>query len=330
MTSLYDRLRQVGLPRAYVQNALPEWWDDEAAATPSGYQHGLLILAQHLGLDFETLIDPSRPVAWKSQGRCKFKRPLDISEDRLAVCRSLALRFAQLAAVAAPEPKTLLAESAAAMRRAILDRGVRWVGLPELLDYCWSAGVPVLHLDAFPKGACRPDGLAANVAGRPVIVLCKRAKQPAWLLFILAHELGHLALGHVAEGESILDAKIREDDQETEEAEANSFAAELLTGSPPRRFRAADRWPAAESLAEEAKRIAAAEQIDPGHVVLNYAHAMGSSFYAVANKALARLDPRADAVRTVRGAMADRLDWSQLPTDTSEFLMRVAHDGAGR
>ena len=66
-----------------------------------------------------------------------------------------------------------------------------------------------------------------------------------------------------------------------------------------------------------------AGRIDPGHVVLNYAHSMGDGFFAVANAALTRLDPEANAIAFIRGVMADRLDWSNLPEDSSEFLMRV-------
>jgi hypothetical protein len=197
------------------------------------------------------------------------------------------------------------------------------VGLPELLDYCWSIGVPVLHLDHFPKNARRPDGFAARVNGRPVVVLCVRKRQPAWLLFILAHELGHIARGHIAEDGSLLDDRVEEASQDGEEREANAFAAELLTGTPPRRFRAAGRWSNAEELADDARRIGRQQMIDPGHVVLNYAYSMGQDFYAVANAALARLEPHANAVDAIRSVMADRLDWSRLPDDSSEFLMRV-------
>ena len=62
-------------------------------------------------------------------------------------------------------------------------------------------------------------------------------------------------------------------------------------------------------------------------MVLNHAHAMGgNSFFAVANAALRLLEFRADAV--VRsGELAERLDWSRLPEDSSEFLMRVTRHG---
>jgi len=65
-------------------------------------------------------------------------------------------------------------------------------------------------------------------------------------------------------------------------------------------------------------------RIDPGHIVLNYAHTMGNRFRPVANAALALIEPRRDALRILRKQMAEHLDWSSLPEDSSEFLMRVS------
>ena len=89
-------------------------------------------------------------------------------------------------------------------------------------------------------------------------------------------------------------------------------------------FIAADRWPNAVALAKSAQEIGRKSMIDPSHVVLNYAHSMGDSFYSVGNAALKLLEPNGDAVAKVRTKMAENLDWSRLPEDSSEFLMRVA------
>ena len=55
------------------------------------------------------------------------------------------------------------------------------------------------------------------------------------------------------------------------------------------------------------------EQIDPGHIVLNYAYQMGSDFFAVANAALKLLEPHADAVGLVRSRMMAHLDKTSCP-----------------
>jgi hypothetical protein len=50
---------------------------------------------------------------------------------------------------------------------------------------------------------------------------------------------------------------------------------------------------------------------------------VGTGFWDVANAALKHLDPDTSAAGVVRKALAENLDWSALPKDSSEFLMRV-------
>jgi hypothetical protein len=72
-----------------------------------------------------------------------------------------------------------------------------------------------------------------------------------------------------------------------------------------------------------AKECGRRNHIDPGHVVLNYAHSMGANFFGVARGALKVLYPDADAIKTVRTKLAENLDWEMLPEDSSEFLVRI-------
>ena len=325
---LYGRLSGVGLTRTFVKKtALPSWWDDDVATNPSGYAEGLLLLSRHLGLDLASLQSENEPIRLREFGICKFKKRSDVSEDDLALSRVVATRAAQLAASAISTPAVMIPMDAREIRQEIVGDDAPWVGLTELLDYCWSIGLPVLHLNHFPKNAQRPDGFAARVNGRPVVVLCRNVKYSAWLLFILAHELGHLALGHVPDEGTLIDEGLDQDSADVEEQQANAFAMGLLTGRSDRRFTAAGRWPNAEGLAKSALEVGRRSMIDPGHVVLNYAHAMGKSFFPVGLAALKLLDPHDDAVAKVRAKMAGSLDWSRLPEDSSEFLMRVTRHG---
>lgn len=324
MADLYRRLRGVGLTKSYLRKfILPEWWDDEVAENPAGHAEGLSYLSRHLGLDLTTLRDSTKPVAFRDFGACKFKKSANVTEDQLALARAMATRAAQLADAAMVGPCQPLPRSGAQVRREILGQGGRWVGLGNLVDYCWSLGIPVIHLSPCPT-AKRPDGLAARVRGRPVIVLCKKDNLSAWLLFILAHELGHIALGHLAGDGVLIDESMDRNIKDQEEIEANAFAVELLTGDAGCEFRTTGRWPNATRLAEAALEIGRQSHVDPGHIVLNYAHTMGSGFWPVANAALGLLEPKRDALKVVRRQMAGRLDWSSLPEASSEFLMRIS------
>ncbi|MFO0954369.1 MAG: ImmA/IrrE family metallo-endopeptidase [Isosphaeraceae bacterium] len=324
MADLYRRLRAVGLTKRYVRRTiLPDWWDDQIAENPAGFAEGLIFLSRHLGLDLSTLRDPQSPVAFRNFGVCKFKKSSNATENELALARAMATRAAQLASAAMADPALPLPTSGSQIRGEILGQGEPWVSLSNLAEYCWSVGIPVIHLSSFPK-AKRPDGLAARVQGRPVIVLCKQARYSAWLLFILAHELGHIALGHVTDDGVLLDESMDRNVDDLEEDAANQFAIELLTGDPRICYRTSGRWPNALQLASAARETGKERGVDPGHIVLNYAHTMGKDFFPVANAALAELEPKKDAMKIVRQQMAAHLDWSSLPEDSSEFLMRVS------
>lgn len=68
---------------------------------------------------------------------------------------------------------------------------------------------------------------------RPVVALASRRDGPPWLAFHLAHELGHILLGHVVAGAEVLaDGGLdKRSDDEYEQA-ADRFACEVLTGAP--------------------------------------------------------------------------------------------------
>jgi hypothetical protein len=83
-------------------------------------------------------------------------------------------------------------------------------------------------------------------------------------------------------------------------------------------------------LARAALQAGVHEQIDPGHIVLNCAYQMGSDFFALANAALAQLEPHADAVAIVRSRMIAHLDKAKLPEDIYDFILRVTRAGHNR
>jgi hypothetical protein len=322
MKQLYRRLSQVGFTKPYLKKvaALPDWWDDALAENPVGYAQCLMRLSRHLGLDIRSL-ESTGSIRVKDFGVCKFKKRAGTTTDELQLSRAIATRAAQFAAAATTTPYDPI-PLAAELRQRVLE-SAPWVGLNELLAHCWGAGVPVLHVNLFPNKTKRPDGFTLRVAERPVIVLCREERQPAWLLFILAHELGHIACDHVPVGGAVFDERMYDNEPDTEEEEADRYAVELLTGAAGTRISADGRWPNAQQLTDLARAFGKRNGIDPGHAVLNYAHTMGASFFPVARAALNLLHPNPDAIGQVRDALAAHLDWSRLPEAASEFLVRV-------
>lgn len=101
--------------------------------------------------------------------------------------------------------------------------------LQALLTWTWGQGIVVIPLSA------GSDFVAAvwSVEDRPVIVLNDRRTIAAYWLFDLAHELGHLACGHVG-GEGIVEvgAPDSSDLEDEQEHEANDWALQLLLPDP--------------------------------------------------------------------------------------------------
>ncbi len=324
MTQLYGRLGSIGFPRKYLREVvLPDGWDDQIVHNPAGYAEGLLLLSKNLGLDLASLQNEAVPVGLRNLGPCKFKKAVSTQESELAIARTLATRIAQLAASAAPDPTVPLLPSASQIRTLILRAGAPWVGLSHLVDYCWAAGLPVLHLSAFPPGNKKMDGLAWVEDGRRAIVLSKNIRYSAWLLFILAHEVGHIAEGHVGRGGALVDEEVDRSSTDEEERSANAFALELLTGNPETQVFTVGAGATARALANAAHQAGTAEHIDPGHLVLNCAFQAGGDFFAVANAALAMLEPTADAPDILRKYMLSYLDKTKVPEETYEFILRV-------
>ncbi len=323
--TVYERLREVGFTKSYLKKvaALPTWWDDSLWDDPPSRAEGYIHLSRHLGIDITTLQNPALSLRLKDFGICKYKKQAGTTDEELLLSRVIATRAAQLAVEAFSNFPVTDVPSATGLRSSILEKAP-WVGFGELVNYCWSIGIPVLHVNNFPAAAKKkPMGFTLRVNGRPAVVLCVEKKQPAWHLFILAHEIGHLHHGHVPINGSLLDETVHDNQPDAEETQADQYAIELLTGTSTTRINTDGRWPNAISLAEQAKEYADLYQIDPGHVVLNCAHTIGGGFWGVASAALNIIEPYADAIGMIGKRIAANLDWERLPEDSSEFLMRI-------
>ncbi|MES3414738.1 ImmA/IrrE family metallo-endopeptidase [Enterobacter hormaechei] len=271
---------------------LPDWWDDSLNQSPSISQQVILGLAKFANLDLNTVINPSVPLEFNDSVR-RYKHAANKPVQELQAATAVVDGMAKIAASVAKNDYQGL-PTAGEIRGSILSSGKPWVDYLALLEFSWSMGIPVLYMPEIPAKK-KMDAVAIKVSDRPVIALTKRHKHASALLFSLAHELGHIACGHLDRNSLLIDEKINEDDVDNPlEREANSFAIELLNGRPDASFYSQYRV-TADVLADGAMRIARQNQVDPGHIALNYAKTMtsrtGKNFYAVCASALNLLYP---------------------------------------
>ncbi len=284
MQTLYAKLQTLGFPKTTVKNLLPEWWSDDIAKTPAGFQEASLILSKYLSIRYSSLVGDAEPsFIFPSH---KFKHARNIQEKDLSKAVALSSLAGRLTLEAYEANVLNLKEiSAKNIRETLLARNVPWVDFNTLLDYCWEIGIPVIFIKNLPSP--KMQGLALQLHGKPVIILTSN-HQHGYLVFHLAHELGHIVLGHVTNEEWVIDKTITEANDDNQEVAANQFALEILTGKSDAAYRSEYRlYP--NTLAASALSVGRENKIDPMHIVLNYGYTNNCmSIASAACKSLAK------------------------------------------
>jgi Zn-dependent peptidase ImmA (M78 family) len=323
IADLYQRLASVGLTKAFLlKQALPDWWCDEYEASEGAVVTAAAHIAKRLNLDLKSLLDEQARPKFVLTSQPKYKVQSETDPQQLPIPSAIAAKVADVVASACRvtyQPIEHL--SVAEIREEILK--VRpYVDLDGILDFCWRRGIPVIHFSRFPDGIRKFQGMAACFHQRPVIVLSLNASSPSRLLFIAAHELGHILKGHLnlmREG-LLVDEAVKLESKDDEEIEANEVATELLLGRPDKFYGQLRNYTASQ-LVEYAVRVGSEDRVSPGVVALNYG--WYRKHWGSANGALKLLEPSADAPQQINHYLLEHLDWDKLGNDYQEYLELV-------
>lgn len=222
---------------------------------------------------------------------------------------------------------SLIGASAATLRDAVL-RSQSYVRLVDLLSLAWSSGIPVAYLRIFPAVRKRMAAMAVGVGDRRAVLLAKDSMYPPHIAFYLGHELAHIALNHINADAAIVDMEadvLSTGSTDTEEAEADRFALELLTGRPDLQLVPEGSYNA-PGLADIALRVSAELHIEPGTIALCFAYSTGN--WAVANSAMRFIyDAPRPVWNEINRLTLSQLDLEQLPSDSSSFLTTILGTG---
>lgn len=328
--SLLQRLQAAGFSEPFLDATLPEWAVQEES--PSGQMMLRLLLARRLNLDPEALMDDSLPLGFLQSGPIKFKHMRLGAGQRRDTLTAYSIGVTRILLGAASSTEfTGAVPPAAELRAAILDSGRDNVGFGDVLSACWALGIPVLHLRLFPAQTKGVTALATRIGERFAILVARESGIPAQYMFHVAHELGHIACGHLRNATAIIDVdpddsanageRLVDDD---EEREADAYAQQLLTGQKTfsvTRDLAGTSGSAGE-LTRQAIRLGADLKIDPGHVIMSFGFATGE--WAMAMAAAGHVPGQQNAP----SSLVNRVLWQQLGTldddQTSHFLRAVA------
>jgi len=316
---IFSRLKSLGLSNSFIKKAaLPSWWKSEAE-----YDEGMLArlvkaLQQRLYLEISFQGSSNFELSFHPVSQIKYK--LQKRQENPTLFSYLANSIVNIVLQTVDLPRLSIPIDPYIIREEIL-RAHPWVSLSSLLEFCWNCGLPVIHFDIsdlFVKGNKSPhksDGLVVMTGERPVIIIGSSRKPSAWLLFVLAHELGHIAHGHLQEG-ILSDESFQDGVNDEEEEAANQFAAQLLLGD------ISPQWAPnlnKQRLLAKAKRLSEEHNLDPGALILNYGWQTGKWGCAVG--ALNLLEPDANAPTQINDYYQSQL--VSIDEESRDYLERV-------
>ena len=291
------------------------------AGSPSARTELRFVLSRRLGLSARHLMGEQVEFVWNDDVLFK-NLTAEESRERAALASfGIAIGRTLLAGTAKGQP--LAGVEAVELRRAILvNRDC--VDLLSLISVCWAFGIPVAHLRVFPLARKRMHAMVATVGDRAAILLGRDARYPAIVAFSLAHEVAHIALGHVAEAPALVDLgdpATREDD-DPQEAEADHFALTLLTGSPDPLIRPSTERFTARSLAKAALDTAPRYGIEPGTLALCLGHQL--NVWPTVMASLRYIYSEEGHVwRQVNEIAASQLAWDGITGENAAWLQAV-------
>ncbi len=171
--------------------------------------------------------------------------------------------------------------------------------------------------------------MVAYFHDRPVILVSRNERSPAWILFIIAHELGHILQGHLSTNGLLVDQDIQLESDDAEENEANQAAAELLLGQSGISYDLWTKFLTGENLAAKAQQFAQKSQNDPGVIALNISWNRAqrantkpekSIAWATGNKALKILENDSNAPHQINRYLNQTIQWDSLRDESQDYL----------
>jgi hypothetical protein len=321
-SQLRKRLKNVGLSLEAISAAWPAWWSDAADASASAQTELRFSIARKLGLDPRSLLeDGEQPrFIWTDEARFKHLAGEGLLERSAITSFGTALGRYLIAATA--PVASAIGLNAIGLRNAIL-REQPYIRLADLLAVCWSTGTPVIHLRIFPCPQKRMSAMSVRVDERSAIMMAKNSMYPPHAAFYLAHELGHVVLGHLSEDPVVVDletTKLASLNDDPEELAADRFALELLTGEKEPRVLSKTGKYNANQLAYAALDASFDLKVEPGTLALCFGYSTGD--WTTTNAAMKRIYSSPKSVWSEINKVAlDHLNLDLIPDDARSYVI---------
>lgn len=318
---LRKRLKEAGFSESLINAAWPSWWSDDANSSDSAKAELRFTVARRLGISPQSLFHDDVKFVWKDEAR--FKHLSNETDDEKSILTSFGISVGRILTSSAESRRGLNHIEALQLRASILENR-QFVDLQALLATCWALGIPVIHLRVFPLASKRMYAMAVRVGDRHAVLLGRDANYPAPIAFALAHEIGHIMLGHVAASSAIVDIgdPLTAPHDDAEEQEADEYALELLLGSSQPQIEANLERFNAPQLAAAVLQQGPQSRIEPGTLALCVAYHRG--IWAVASSAMKFIYAEHKPVwQQVNAIAAAQLDFTTRDDDSTDYLERI-------
>lgn len=281
-------------------------------------------VARFLSLPISTVSDPSAPLTAPALGGVHLRRVRDIDRDRLAPAIHSAVQIAGAAVrnLSLTVPSPTPPPSSGLEWREEIRRSDDRVTLDQLLDDLWRRGIPVIPIDILPAPSFQ--GLAAIVENRPVIVVGHKHDEPGRAAFRIAHEAGHIALGHCSVEALVVDEDEEIASDDDMERDADRFATEVLVGRHTIPQFAEEDVEGFKELARKAADWEHHTGADAGALIFSWARTTGD--YGTATMATKALYRSAGARKKLREFFERFVDLEDPPQSDRELLRSVVPD----
>ncbi len=319
--TLRKRLKEAGLSDPLIDAAWPAWWSDDAFSSQSAKAELRFAIARKLGLSPKSLFHDEVEFVWKDEAR--FKHLSNETDEQKSALTSFGMSICRILMQATQVAVGLDGIDALELRKSIL-QNKPFVDLLSLLATCWAIGLPVIHLRVFPLEAKRMHAMAVKVANRHAILLGRDAQYPASLAFTLAHEIGHVMLGHIASSSAIVDVgdPMEMPRGDREEEDADRYALNLLLGTPEPVIQTNISRFNSTQLAQAVLEQGPPQQMEPGTLALCLGFAKG--VWPTAIGALRYIYSEEKPVWQEVNRIAERqLDLASLSDDSADYLRKV-------